>query len=85
MNIMTGLVTTYVLIGFAMSAMILMTTIKYEREIEKEIGEKIEEKNVKILMILSAFTWPIKVIQFIRIVAAKIEARYEIEKQSREG
>lgn len=79
MKIIIWLITIYMLVGFAMGAIILMTTIKYEREIEREIGEKIERKNVKRLIGVSVFTWPIKVIQFIKIVTAKVEARYELE------
>lgn len=79
MKIIIWLITIYMLVGFAMGAIILMTTIKYEREIEREIGEKIERKNVKRLIGVSIFTWPIKVIQFIKIVTAKVEARYELE------
>ena len=79
MKIIIWLITIYMLVGFAMGAIILITTIKYEREIEREIGEKVERKNVKRLIWVSVFTWPIKVIQFIVIVSGKIRAIYKVE------
>lgn len=83
MRIILEIIKWYTIIGTVIGMIMLRATIKFEQEIEKEIGEKIESKNVRMLILITVFTWPKKVIQFIKIITSGV-TNYLVD-QSREG
>lgn len=87
MEIVIWSITIYLFIGIVTGTTTLVTTIKYEKEIEKELGEEVNMSHVNILVVITIFTWPRKAIQFITIVKSKIKHVYELqqEQQSKEG
>lgn len=69
----------YIGVGLIAGILIGRATQKYRSEVEDNLGEEVNNDYVKILMVVTVFTWPKKLIWLIKYVVVNLLERIEVE------
>lgn len=80
MRIILDIMMIYIAIGMIGAILVERATNKYFNEIEKEVGEDLNRRNLKILMLITIVTWPKKLIWLIGFVVTGIRMHIEQQK-----